>query len=308
MAIFLLLLLVGSLWAGESTGESCYQFLKLNLVSYSSGLGEISSPLAGSPDAVFIAPSSASFQRTRSFFVSYNRLYADIQAGLIGYFTPLASGARIGGNLKYVNYGEMTKTNEQGDVIGEFSAQSLAISGFYTRSLLKKLAISATATFIYEGIDDYSSFGLALDAGALMRLSRGRGGIGFQAKHLGFQLKGFTDEHKDPLPVLFQLGGNWNPEGLPLKLYGEIEKSLDDPIIFKVGASVVGLEPVLLSAGYTLRERVEGEAFKEDEKYNGLSFGLGLKLEEQNLLFHYAYSSYGLLGATHKFSLSFRRR
>ncbi len=295
------------LWASESTGESCYPFLKLNMVSYSAGLGEVSSPLSDHPDAVFVAPSAAPFQEKSAFFIAYNKLYADISSGQVGYYTPMDDNSSVGGNIKYVSYGKMTKTDEVGEELGEFSAQSLGISGFYSRAVLKHLALSGTVTFIYEGIDDYNSVGIAMDIGGLMKFSRGRGSVGFQAKNLGFQLKGFTEQHKDPLPVLAQLGGNWNPKGLPLKLYGEVEKSLGDPFVFKVGTSIKGLDPLMAELGYTVRQKVEGEAFKDDEKYNGLSFGAGLKLEEKNLLFHYAYSSYGLLGATHKISISFNR-
>ena len=303
--VLILLILTIPLFATSDSGESAYQFLKLQFVPLSAGLGNITSPLEGYSDAGFTNFSATPFSANRRLFFTYNKLYADINGGLFGYIYPLKSGAKTGGTVKFISYGSMTKTDDTGKVLGEFSAQSISFDGFYAMEILNRMGVHTAVKFIYEGIDDYNSFGVALDFGALYKFSKARGTIGLNARNVGFQLKGFTEEHKDPLPITFLIGGNWNPKGLPLKLYAELEQNLDDPSIYKAGILLDEIEPIILSIGYTHREKIDSDTFKDEEKYNGLSAGIGLNLKDNGLDFHYAYSSYGLLGSTHKFSIGY---
>ena len=60
-----------------------------------------------------------------------------------------------------------TRTNVAGDIIGDFGGSDMAIGATYARKLSPQLARGGTAKFIYQKIDQYSSTGLAVDAGLL---------------------------------------------------------------------------------------------------------------------------------------------
>jgi len=306
--VFVVLLVPVCLFAIDpNAGTAGYQFLKINFDARSSSLGEIVSPIWGSPGSVIANPSAMSFEKKRGVVGNFGLLYAGINGGSAGIYTPIRDNVRIGSFLSFISYGDMDKTNENGEKIGTFSAQSIVLGLAVSRPVENDISVSARLNFIYDGIDNYNSIGFGLDLSGIVKLSKGRASVGITARNLGFQLKGFTKEHKDKLPVLFAAGASLLPKGLPFRVFTEATKAIDEPFRGKFGLEVIELRPLYLRAGYTLREKTKSPAFKDEENLNGFSFGAGIELRESGLFFDYAFSSFGALGSTHKFNLAYNK-
>lgn len=307
MRIMIITLILFSICYGidKNAGTAGYQFLKINFDSRSSSLGEISTGLFGFPADCGTNVSSMAFERNKAVFATVGILYADIKTGLIGGFVPINTNTRVGLFINFIDYGQMKKTDENGENIGEFSASSFLLGFGYARGLTKDIALGGRMNIIYEGIENYNSFGFSTDFSATIKLSRGRASAGLEIKNLGFQLKGFTSEHKDKLPVVVGIGGSTELTGLPFKLFAGVSKGIDEPMKFKIGMEIVELKPLYIRLGYTTREKTTLPAFKDDENLNGFSAGCGIELKREKINFDYAYSGFGPLGATHKFTLTY---
>ncbi len=304
--LYCLLLWVSFVYAIDpNAGTAGYQFLKINLSPRSVALGEISSGIFGYANDVSVNTSAMAFEKDKTIFGSVGILYANITGGSIGGFLPLKDNKRIGIFADFIDYGDMDRTDENGKLIGKFSAQSLRFGVGFAETFVKDLAFGGRVNLIYEGIAENNSYGLSTDISSTLKLLRGRASLGLALKNMGFQLKGFTEEHKDKLPLVVAFGGNIELRGLPLRIFAEISKGIDEPLRFSFGGEFFELKPLYIRVGYTTREKSSIPAFKDDENLNGFSCGFGLNMKKEGIGFDYAISSFGPLGTTHKFGLSY---
>jgi len=83
---------------------------------------------------------------------------------------------------------------------GTFGASDLAVGGSYAHRLSRRVFVGGTVKLIYESIQDYSSTGLAFDAGFIFRFEDGRTQIGGAITNLGTQLAALGEEKESLLP------------------------------------------------------------------------------------------------------------
>jgi hypothetical protein len=319
LAIFLAL--SASLFAGKAkVGTTAYPFLKIGVGAKSLSMGGAFVGLADDESAVYYNPAGIIGFQQKAISGSYMNYIADIQSGNLTVILPSKTAAAEGGawgeeqalhdansalafSAVYLNYGKIDETNDAGDIIGDFGGSDMAIGATYARKLSPQLSCGGTAKFIYQKIDEFSSNGLAMDAGLLYRLRDGRTNLGFSVSNLGVQLTGLSPEHKDPLPIILRGGVSHNMRELPLTVSLEGVYPTDNDIYGSIGLEIHPNIPIALRAGYS----TFGKNYKTDgdkDKTAGFSFGAGFKLAKTAI--DYAFLPYADLGSLHRVGLAYR--
>jgi hypothetical protein len=239
----------------------------------------------------------------RHFITYYNNYVTDIQSGFVGYIHPYSEKVVLGLSINYFNYGSMEQTDNYGKSLGTFGAADLSFAFSYARKIKPRFDLGANVKFIVEseGAQNHSSDALALDLGGFYQHKDERTRFGAVVHNLGFQLKGFSSSHKDPLPTVVKLGISHSLKEVPLLVVGDVSIPFDNDVYFSLGGELTYLKPLFLRVGWTSF----GENYKtglDKDKWAGVSLGFGINWKKYK--FDYAFSSYGDLGGVHRVTIA----
>jgi hypothetical protein len=299
-------------------GTTAYTFLRIGSGAKSQGMGGAFVGLSDDATALFYNPAgltaTGSSEQTfdellgkqifetpiNRFTASYVNYLLDFQYGFVGYarrFNPTTEG---GISVTYQNYGTFKQLDGNGIQTGTFGASDVAIGFTYSKQLRPRFSAGVTGKLILEKIDTYSSSGLGADAGLMYLLNdEGTTRLGLAVTNVGAQLKGFTANHKDPLPSKIAVGLSHKMVGLPFLFSGEVGKPFDNDFYLALGAQLVSLKPFFIRAGWT----TAGKDYHVGTGTNlgGFSGGFGYNYKLYEL--DYSYSSYADLGGVHRVTL-----
>ena len=298
-----IILLIPTAYAkiNSNAGTTAYSFLKIGVGARALGMGGAFVGLADDQSALYFNPAGLTQICCRSFTTSYNNYLTDIQSGFIGYIHPYDENTRFGISINYFNHGSFDKIDENGNNIGTFGAADFALIATYAQRVNPLISLGINAKFILEKIDNYTSDALALDVGVFHKSKAKRIQVGAVVQNLGYQLKGFSEGHKESLPVEVKVGISHYVRGMPLLVAIDGAKPFDNDIYFNLGGELLSLKPIFLRMGWSSF----GKNYKTDsDKDNlaGFSFGLGMNWTVYR--FDYACSSLGILGGVHRVSIS----
>jgi hypothetical protein len=301
--IFLLLFTSISLGTNSKVGTTAYPFLKVGVGARASALGGAFVGLSDDESALYFNPAGLLQLKGNHFITYYNNFITDIQSGFVGYIHPYSDKINLGLSINYFNYGSMEETDSSGRSLGTFGAGDLCFAFSYARNIKPRLDLGANVKFILENesAQNHSSDALALDLGGFYQLKDERTRLGAVVQNLGFQLKGFTSSHKDPLPTVVKAGISHNLKEVPLLVAGDVSLPFDNDIYFSLGGEITYFKPLFLRLGWTSF----GENFKTDsdkDKWAGVSLGFGMHWRKYK--FDYAYSSYADLGGIHRITIA----
>ncbi len=327
LSVVLVLLMSASLFAGKSkVGTTAYPFLKIGFGAKSAAMGGAFVGLADDESAVYYNPAGIVGFQHNAVSASYMNYIAGIQSGNLVCVLPRGKAVDPGGSdpasgdaeetptfhdspaalafsITYLNYGTINGFDDLGIANGNFGGSDMALAGTYARKLSPQLAGGGTVKFIYQKIDQYSSTGLAIDAGLLYRIKDGRTNIGLSASNLGVQLSSLSKEHKDPLPVLIRAGISHRVNELPLTVSLEGVLPADNDLYGSIGVEIHPKIPVSLRLGYsTFGQNYKTGGSKDNTA--GFSFGAGFNLPK--VAIDYAYLPYADLGSLHRVGLAYR--
>lgn len=306
--VMVIAFLVGMVFCGQAcareahskAGTSAFSFLKINIGARAVGMGGAFSGLASDETAMYYNPAGLASLEGRHYIAEYHNYFTDLQNGFVGYVHEVRYGTVVGAYLSYLDYGDFIKTDEAGNILGEFGGGDmvLGLSAATTRG--ESYRFGATVKFIYETLEDYSATGVALDLGARYNTFRGRYTAGLAVQNLGFQLSSLGEDKGD-LPLTVRAGGSATPKGLPMTVAADVIVPTDNDIHFAVGAEYFELKPLYIRAGWNSF----GSNYKADgtdDTWSGLSFGAGFDLKKMHIA--YAVSLAADLGESHRITLT----
>ncbi|MBN2541506.1 PorV/PorQ family protein [bacterium] len=286
----------------SDAGTATYQFLKLELGAKSASMGGAYVGLANSPDGFATNPAALFFNKERGITSTFSPMFAGINGGFIGYYQPI-SDWRIGSYFNFINYGDMTRTDDYGNELGEFGANDLLFAVTVSKEAKYNISVGLTPKFVYFNVDTFNSYGFAVDLGAMWESKRKRTRIGAAVANMGFQKKGLTESHKDQLPLLGKIGASSKLTGLPLLLSAELSKGIDENFKLKIGGEIIQWKPYFfLRLGWQQRTHIDDED-ADNEFFNGMNGGFGINYKKFSV--DYAFSSYGTLGNIHRFTINY---
>lgn len=286
--------------ANSNAGTSGFSFLKINIGARAVGMGGAFTGLADDETALYYNPAGIASLEGDHYIAGYHNYFTDLQNGFVGYLHEVRYGTVVGAYISYLDYGDFTKTDEDGNVLGEFGGGDMLIGVSAATTRGENYRFGASLKFIYEKLDEYSATGVALDLGARYNTFRGRYTAGLAIQNLGFQLSSLGQE-KDDLPLTVRGGGSATPKGLPMTFSGDVILPVDNDINFAVGAEYFELKPLYLRVGWNSfgsNYRADGS----DDSLAGLSFGAGFDLKKMHIA--YAVTLAADLGESHRVTLT----
>ena len=201
------LLLLGQAGMAQKGGESTYSFLGLTNAARVAALGgEVVSLMDDDLNLVFHNPALLSPGMHSNLSLNYVNYFAGVNYGYASYAYSAGEIGNFAAGMHYVNYGTFDRTDELGVSQGTFRASEYALNLFYSRSFLDS-ALSAGVNLkpIYSSLEQYSSFGLALDLGVTYQLSNSLTTFGLVLKNMGAQITSYTT-NRESLPFEIQAG------------------------------------------------------------------------------------------------------
>ncbi|MBN8642775.1 MAG: type IX secretion system protein PorQ [Flavobacteriales bacterium] len=313
-------------------GNSVYQFLNLVTSPRQAALGgKVITIYDSDVNQAHFNPATINAEMDNHLSLNYGNLYGEITYGTASYaYTYDRHVQTFHAGVNYVNYGKFDGYDELGQPTSSFTGSDIALSFGYAYNVpFTELYVGANAKLINSTLESYSSFGAAVDLGALYIDTQNDINWALAVRNLGTQITTYAGT-QEKLPLEIIAGVSQEVENVPLRWHLTLENLQQWKIAFVNPNRAVGnidggsteekvsffnnaLRHVIFGAelfptkgfnirlGYNFR-RSEELRILEQRSFSGLSVGFGLKMRK--LKFNYSYSRYTLAANTSLFGLT----
>lgn len=181
-------------------------------------MGESYVAIADDATASYFNPAALAGQTKKKINFTHSKwlpgLADDLSYEFLGYAQPVEGWGNIGLNMALLNLGTQTRTDERGNVQGEFRSYDVAISAAYGAEIAENMSAGIGLKFIRSnladrgaGIERGSGVGssFAADLGLLWRLTPHLS-FGAALRNLGPKIAYIDASQADPLPQHIVLG------------------------------------------------------------------------------------------------------
>jgi len=330
--IILFSLLISSVTFAQVGGRSIYQFLNLSNSPRQAALGgKTVTNYDYDPTQGLFNPASINPEMDNQLSLNYSNYIGDINYGTVAYAYLWDRRTQVlHAGVTYINYGKFDGYDESGNPTASFSGGEVALSVGHARNIaFTNFHIGGNLKLISSKLEQYSSFGIALDIGVMYVYEDWDLQITGVARNVGTQIKPYEDTYeKLPLELIFGISQtlenipirwhftlenmqHWkvafaNPNRSETDLEGNVKEEKINFIDNAFRHMIVGVELFPESGfnirlGYNLR-RGEELRIVDRRAFSGLSAGFSIKLNKLRL--SYSYSKYSTAAATSLFGLN----
>ncbi len=304
------MLMLFSLLIYSQESQTAYNFLRLPVSAHVAALGGDNITLTEN-DATLIFHNPALIQQVDDRTLNLNMMtyMQGTVTGSASFVKAFGTRGTWGVSGRYLDYGKMKETDDQGKQTGTFGARDVAIGGTFAYGLTEHISGGITAKLVASYISNFSSLATAVDLGLNYYDPDNEWSISAVARNLGGQLEAFEDDF-ERMPLDLQLGVSKRLIGSPLRLTATLVRLNDwEYGIGKhllVGADVILSNQFYLAAGYNAMRASEMKVSNGDEMSThgaGLSLGGGIQL--QKLKLHVAYAKYHVSASSLLINISY---
>lgn len=318
--IFIFLLFISTLGYSQLGGRATYQFLNLVNNPRQAALGgKIVTNYDYDPTQALFNPASINPEMDNQLSLNYTNYIGDVNYGTATYAYLWDRRTQVlHTGITYVNYGKFDGYDENGEPTASFSGSDVAISFGHARNIaFTDFHVGVNAKLISSTLEQYSSFGVALDIGIMYYYPEWDLHITGVARNVGTQLTPYDNQYERlPLDVIF--GISQTLENIPIRWHFTMDNLQQWQLAFNnpnrdqtdlEGATtgerinfidhafrhmILGIElfpesGFNLRLGYNLR-RGEELRILEQRSFAGLSAGFSIKLNK--LRFSYSYAQF----------------
>ena len=313
-------------------GKSVYQFLNLVTSPRQAALGgKVLTIYDEDVNQAFFNPASINPEMDNKLSVNYGNYFGTATYGTAAYaytYDQHVQTFHVGVN--YVNYGNFDGYDETGNQTSSFTGSDIALSFGYAYNVpFTSIYLGANAKLISSTLESYSSFGAAVDVGALYIDEPNDINWAIAIRNVGTQITTYAGT-QEKLPFEVLLGVSQEVENVPIRWHLTLENMQQWKIAFSNPNRAVGsidgaatpekvsflnnaFRHVILGielfptkgfnirVGYNFRRAAELKIL-EQRSFSGISAGIGLKMGK--LKFNYSYSRYTLAASTSLFGLT----
>ncbi len=266
-------------------------FLVFPVGAQAVGMGQTATAAAGRGEAAFWNPAGLATLSDNEFALHTASLVAGTSNVLAAYFPSRGIGV-LGGAVYLVDYGDLDRTDQNGNTIARIAPRNFEFLASYATNLTGSFVFGVSYKLVQFRVDcsgDCRDFhaGMgathALDFGGQFSVGAGPGGplrIGIALRNVGFRLQVQNQAQADPLPTRLAIGALYE-----VRLHPITGHTLDQAFDVKLAADVdspwgqVGQSETRLGVdiGYQRLVRLRaGYAFVQDG-LSGPSVGLGVE-------------------------------
>lgn len=271
-------------WAQD--GKTGYQFLNIPVSTHSAALGGANISIV-EDDASMMWTNAAMLTNVtdNSLVLGYNSYIHSSNVFSAGYVKAIGERGTWALSAQMLDYGKMDETDENGNVLGTFSAKDLNFQTSYSYLLSDRWSGAITAKVIMSNYAEYSSTAIGADL-ALNYFDEEKG-FSFSAvgRNLGGQIKSLYDDgNKESLPFNLAFGLSKDFANAPLR----VSLTLDDMTQWNnvkfmehlvLGMDILPSNSTWIALGYNFRRANEMEVQKSSH-WAGFSIGAGLNVKK----------------------------
>lgn len=326
------LLLLSFISYSQIGGQSVYQFLNLITSPRQAALGGKTITIYDEDvNQVHFNPAVINADMDNHLALNYGSYYGDVSYGTASYAYSYDRHIQtFQAGVNYINYGKFDGRDENGNQTAEFTGNEVALSLAYAYAIpYTNLHLGTSAKIISSKLESYSSFGGALDLGALYIDETNKTNYALVARNIGTQFTTYSGTNeKLPFEILF--GISKQLENVPIRWHLTFENLQQWQVAFSNPARTINsidggstpekvtffnnaLRHIVFGAelfptkgfnfrlGYNFR-RGEELRVLEQRNFSGISLGFGLKINK--IKFNYSYSRYTLAANTSLFGIT----
>ena len=313
-------------------GKSVYQFLDLVTSPRQAALGgKLITIYDEDVNQALFNPATINERMDNHLSLNYGSLFGEVTYGTASYaYTFDRRTQTFHAGVNYVNYGDFAGYDENGLETSSFTGSEIALSFGYAYNIpYTDVYVGANAKLISSTLENYNSFGGAVDLGAIYVDDYNDINIALSIRNIGTQFTTYAGMN-EKLPLEIVAGISQQLEHVPLRWHLTLENLQQWDVSFsnparaqgnidggstpeKVGFFNNALRHVIVGAelfpekafnirmGYNFR-RSEELSIEEQRNFSGISLGLGLRFNK--IKFDYSYSRYTLAANTSLFGLT----
>jgi hypothetical protein len=330
-AVFFILLLSNIPVFSQVGGRSVYQFLNLMTSPRQAAMGgKVITIYDHDVNQALFNPATINVDMDNHLAVNYGNYFGEISYGTAAYaYTWDRRVQTFHTGVNYINYGTFEGRDENGMLTSDFTGSEMALSFGYAYNIpWTDIYLGSNLKLITSTLESYSSFGAALDIGAIYIDRDNDINIALSVRNMGTQITTYAGTREN-LPFEIIAGISQELEHVPIRWHLTLEnlqqwnvafsnpvnneESLDgtvkedDPSFINnalrhviIGAELFPQKSFNIRLGYNFRR---GQELKMDEQrtFAGISAGVGLKMGK--LRFDYSYSRFTLAGNTSLFGV-----
>ncbi len=294
--LLLLVPVLFSLWLQAQSGENVYPFLNIPVSARQAALGGDAVSIRDQDVSMAtVNPSLMNLDMDNRISVNYASYLADSKIGTMSYVKDLGEGHLLGANARYMNYGDIPRTDEAGNISGDFGAYDAAFGVSYAYQVEDEWTIGASASLVSSKIDTYTSMAVAGTIAVTYHLDLTNETVSLIARNFGYQFQTFNGI-REKLPFRVDLGYTRILDQFPVALTvtahdlqqlnisqdynnngqktGKLRKIADH---LSFGAELFPDQGFNLRLGYNVRRGNE-LAVLDQRSFSGLSAGFGIKI------------------------------
>ena len=328
--LFILLLMVVTAGYSQIGGRSTYQFLNLVNNPRQAALGgKIVTNYDYDPTQGLFNPASINPDMDNQLSLNYTNYIGDVNYGTATYAYLWDRRTQVlHTGVTYVNYGKFDGYDENGEPTANFSGSEVALSAGHARNIaFTDFHVGVNVKLISSTLEQYSSFGVALDIGIMYYYPEWDLHITGVARNVGTQLTPYDNQYERlPLDVIF--GISQTLENIPIRWHFTMDNLQQWKLAFAnsnrditdleggttgeninfidhafrhiiLGAELFPESGFNIRLGYNLR-RGEELRVLEQRSFAGISAGFSIKLNKMRFSYSYAQfngaASSGYLG------------
>ena len=326
------LLLLSFISYSQIGGQSVYQFLNLITSPRQAALGGKTITIYDEDvNQAHFNPAVINADMDNHLALNYGSYYGDVSYGTASYAYSYDRHIQtFQAGVNYINYGKFDGRDENGNQTAEFTGNEVALSLAYAYAIPNtNLHLGTSAKIISSKLESYSSFGGALDLGALYIDETNKMNYALVARNIGTQFTTYSGTNeKLPFEILF--GISKQLENVPIRWHLTFENLQQWQVAFSnpartinsidggstpekvtffnnamrhivFGAELFPTKGFNFRLGYNFR-RGEELRVLDQRNFSGISLGFGLKVNK--IKFNYSYSRYTLAANTSLFGIT----
>lgn len=326
--IIFLLLLPGKILLSQTGGDHVYDFLNLTHSSLVASLGGANVSLnSGDLNLAYHNPALLNADMNNCLALNYVNYIAGINYGMTMFSKSYTGIGSFAAGMTYLNYGSFKETDEAGNITGTFTAAEYALSLIYSRKIDSLFSVGINVKPVLSNLEKYTSFGIAIDAGASYHSRNNLFSAGIAVKNAGMEITTYAGEAREKLPLEIQAGVSQKLNHAPFRFsltLRHLEK-FDLTYTYKtadttssagnsgfgenlmrhviIGAEVMPHKNFYISAGYNYQRRKE---LQVESKVSTVGFSWGFGINTSFLSVGFARSTYHLAGITNTVTVLIR--
>lgn len=317
---------------GQIGGKYTYQFLNLVTSPRQAALGGKTITIYDEDvNQAHFNPASINAEMDNHLALNYGSYFGAVSYGTASYaYTYDRHLQTLQVGVNYVNYGSFDGYDENGQATAQFTGSDASLSFGYAYNVPNSnIFIGANGKFISSTLESYSSFGVAVDLGAIFIDEANDVNWALVIRNIGTQFTTYNGV-REKLPLEIIAGVSQELENVPIRWHltfenlqqwnisfsnpNQAQTSLEGTTTEKktsflgnalrhtlFGVELFPKKSFNLRLGYNFR-RAEELQVEDIRNFSGMSVGFGIKFDK--LKFNYSYSRYTLAANTSLFGLT----